>query len=235
MNGLLVTGTDTGVGKTEVAVRLARSLVTAGLSLGVMKPCETGIAPDPDHALPPGSDAARLAEAAASDDPPERVRPYVFELPAAPTAAAEAEGRTLSLARLDEAWEALRARHDAVLVEGAGGLLVPLTAQVDFADLAARWDLPLLIVARAGLGTLNHTALTVRVARSRGLRVLGVVVNQVDGPISDPDRANLADLAGLVAPTPVLAELPHGAEADEATWEAVVAAVRAALAAPTGA
>lgn len=218
MTGLLVTGTDTGVGKTECAVRLVRGLVARGLSVGVMKPCETGVPDGPAGQLPAGTDAARLLEASGSAADPADVRPFAYELPAAPTAAAAAVGTALDLPRLDASFERLRRAHDVVLVEGAGGLLVPLVGGFDFADLAARWRLPLVIVARSGLGTLNHTTLTVRHARARGLDVLGVVIDEADGPTSASDRANLAELAGLIAPTPILAEIPHGGEPDAEDW-----------------
>lgn len=217
MGGVLITGTDTGVGKTRVATWLARALADEGQRVAVMKPCETGV---PSEGLPADSDAARLLAASGCAAGLETVRPYAFPLPVAPSVAAREAGATIDQDLLDRSYERLRRDHDVVLVEGAGGLLVPLAPCLTFADLAARWRLPVVVVARTGLGTLNHTALTVRAARSAGLRVLGVVLNAVDEPVSDSDRHNLSDLERLAA-APVLAELPHGRLPDPGLGQAV--------------
>lgn len=186
--GLFVTGTDTGVGKTFVACALLGALRARGLDVGAMKPVETGVGPEGPE------DARRLREAAGAEDPLEEVCPQRFALPAAPSVAAEAEGRRVELGGLRAAFARLRARHDLLLVEGAGGLLVPLDARTSMADLAAELAFPLLVVARARLGTINHTLLTLEVARARGLPVAGVVVCHADGPLSDADAANLGAL-----------------------------------------
>lgn len=219
---LLIGGTDTGVGKTHVACALARGLVLSGRQVGVMKPCETGVPdgkPGAPGLLPEGSDADRLVRASGCVSASELVRPYAFPLPAAPTVAAAAARSTIDPAVLDRAFAALRSAHDVLLVEAAGGLLVPLAPMLSFVDLAARWNLPVLLVARTGLGTLNHTALSVRALHAAGLRVLGIALSSPDGEPSESERLNLDALEGLVA-EPVLAELPHGAEpTDEACLE----------------
>jgi dethiobiotin synthetase len=212
--GVLVTGTDTGVGKTRVATSLVALLVARGLGVGVCKPCETGVEvpwpPDDAEAdLPPGSDAAALAAAAGSTDDVRDVLPFAYPLPAAPEVAARQAGETIDVDAIVAAYERLSARHDVVVVEGAGGLLVPITPTVTFADLAARLSLPIVIVARSRLGTLNHTTLTERAARAAGLDVLGVVLNSPDADPDEADEANLNALDGLLS-CPVLARLPHG-------------------------
>ena len=186
--GVFVTGTDTGVGKTVVACALARGLRARGVDVGVMKPIETGVGPDGP------SDAQRLRDAAGVDDPIGTICPIQLALPAAPTAAARDAGSALDLRVIDASFAALRARHDWLVVEGAGGLLVPVAPRVVMADLARRLRLPLLVVARAALGTLNHTRLTLEVARLRGLAVAGVVVCHTAGPLSEADAANLEEL-----------------------------------------
>jgi dethiobiotin synthase len=153
MRGLFVTGTDTGVGKTLVACTVARALRERGIDLGVMKPIETGVGSDGPL------DAIALRAAAGAEDALDLVCPQQFALPAAPTVAAAHEGREVDLVMLDAAWAVLAARHDSMLVEGAGGLLVPAAAGVTMADLAERFGLPLLIAARGSLGTINHTLL----------------------------------------------------------------------------
>jgi len=188
MRGLFVTGTDTGVGKTLVACAIARALHERGLDLGVMKPIETGVSREGPL------DAIALRAAAGADDALDLVCPQQFSLPAAPTVAAAHEGREVDLAVVDAAWTVLSARHESMLVEGAGGLLVPATAALTMGDLADRFGLPLLIAARGALGTINHTRLTLEAAERRGLEVAGVVISHATGRLSDADAANLAEL-----------------------------------------
>jgi dethiobiotin synthetase len=166
--GLFITGTDTGVGKTWVARHLCRRWKTLGLNVGVFKPAESG----------GGDDARRLMAASGCGDSLELVRPFYWKSALAPAAAAAVEGRAFRLNTALRAWPQLRARHSFLLVEGAGGLLVPLNRRLDVAGLAQKLKLPLLLVARAGLGTINHTLLTVEAARRRGLRVEAVVLNR---------------------------------------------------------
>ena len=188
MRGLFVSGTDTGVGKTFVSCALARGLRATGVDVGVMKPIETGVpAAGPE-------DARALRLAAGVDDPLDLICPLRFSLPASPEAAARAEGRTASLAPIREAFESLAHRHPFMLVEGAGGLLVPIDAQTDMADLARELDLPLLLVARAGLGTVNHTRLSLAAAETRGLEVFGVVISHSTADEPEGDRRNLDGL-----------------------------------------
>jgi dethiobiotin synthetase len=184
--GVFVTGTDTGVGKTVVACALVRALRVRGIDVGAMKPIETGVGPGGP------ADAIALRAAAGERDPLADVCPQSFELAAAPEVAARAHGRAVDLAAIDAAWARLRARREFLVVEGAGGLLVPIAAQFSMADLAARLALPLLVVARAALGTINHTRLTLAAARVRGLRVAGVVISHAGGALPDADVANLA-------------------------------------------
>ena len=192
--GLFVTGTDTGVGKTVVACTLVRALRGRGVDVGVMKPAETGVG----EAGP--LDALALREAAASADPLDDVCPQQFGLPAAPTVAAAHEGRRVDVAAIQAAFDRLAARHELLVVEGAGGLLVPAADGLDMAGLAARLELPVLVAARAALGTINHTLLTVEAAERRGLRLAGVAISHAGGPLSDADAANLGALREALGP-----------------------------------
>jgi dethiobiotin synthetase len=204
MRGIFVTGTDTGVGKTFVACALARALREAGVDVGVMKPIETGVpAAGPE-------DARALRAAAGVEDPLELICPVRFALPASPEAAARAEDRRVSLDAIRDAFDELARRHAFVLVEGAGGLLVPIDAGTDMADLARALDLPLLLVARTALGTVNHTRLSLEVAEARGLEVLGVVLSHSTGPLPDGDLRNLAGLRERLGER-LLLELGHRA------------------------
>ncbi|MDG2149869.1 MAG: dethiobiotin synthase [Planctomycetota bacterium] len=224
MTGVLVTGTDTGVGKTWVACHLAKALAARGLRVGVMKPCETGLTgAGSERALteaPRGSDAEQLVLASDCRAPLSDILPYAFSLPAAPSVAALEEGANIDFEVIECAYQRLSESHDVVIVEGAGGLLVPLAPHLDFLDLAQRLELEVLAVARTGLGTLNHTALTDRALRSAGLTPLGFVLNSPEEPASESERANLSGLCSLVE-TPVLAEFPHG----EAPPDSLVATV----------
>jgi dethiobiotin synthetase len=202
--GFFVTGTDTGVGKTVVACALLRALRARGFEVGAMKPIETGIGPEGPL------DALALREAAAVDDALETICPQRFALPAAPTVAAAAEARRVDLACVRRAFAALAARHACVVVEGAGGLLVPAAEGVSMAELARELALPLLVVTRASLGTINHTRLTLEAAAARGLALAGVVISHGATPISAADEQNLAALraelgARLVGEIPPLA------------------------------
>lgn len=199
--GLFVTGTDTGVGKTVVACALAEQLRARRVDVGAMKPIETGVGPQGPL------DAIALAEAAGSGDPLGRVCPVRLALPAAPDVAAEAEGRRVDLAAVRAAWAELRARHELLLVEGAGGLLVPIAAGFSMADLARELALPLLVVARGRLGTVNHTLLTLEVAAGRGLPIAGVVISHGPLPLSSADAANLRTLRTALGPR-LVGELP---------------------------
>jgi dethiobiotin synthetase len=202
VRGLFVTGTDTGVGKTEVACALVGAARAAGLDVGAMKPAQSGVAAGEV------GDAERLRQAAGGTDPLELVCPYRFAPPLAPGVAARLAGVEISLRRLVEVAETLAARHAALVVEGAGGLLVPLTPHQTYADLAVALRLPVLVVARAGLGTVNHAALTLEALRSRGLAVAGVVLNRT-GPDDDPSVPyNAAEIERLTGAR-VLATLPH--------------------------
>ena len=183
--GCFVTGTDTGVGKTRVACLLAAELRSRGLDVGVMKPIETGVGPEGP------ADALALRAAAGAADPLEEICPQRFALPAAPSAAAAAEGRSVELEAIRTAFERVGARHEWLLVEGAGGLLVPIAPGVTMAALAGLLALPLLVVARARLGTFNHTCLTLEAARARGLALAGVVVSHAEPALPDAERRNL--------------------------------------------
>jgi dethiobiotin synthetase len=201
MRGLFVTATDTGVGKTTVACALAAMLAQDGRRVAVCKPCETG----------GGDDAERLLAAAGLDLDPARVRPYALALPASPEEAARRAGVRIALERLVDTCRAVAEEADFLLVEGAGGLLVPITPEADMADLAVRLELPLLVVARPGLGTVNHTLLTLEAAARRGLKVAAFVFSRAsaaDEPLLASNAAAIAQRSG----TSFLGTLPFLAD-----------------------
>jgi dethiobiotin synthetase len=206
MRGLFVTGTDTGCGKTTVACALARSAHAKGLRVRVLKPIETGC----EAGVP--ADARALAQAAGDPRPVEELCPYRLALPAAPEIAARQEQVVIDPDVLQRALAAAAEEADLLLVEGAGGLRVPIAPGLEMAELALLFGLPLLVVARASLGTINHTLLTLEAATARRLTVAGVVFSHVEPKLSDADRANL-DLLLASSSLPPHLELPHGADA----------------------
>ena len=190
--GLFVTGTDTGVGKTVVSVALLRLAQRRGLTPIPFKPAETGCDPYP-------ADARALWLAARSPVAEADVVLYPFRLPAAPALAAAAEGAFIDLQRIADRASALAAKGDLLIVEGAGGLLVPYAAGVTCAEIAARLRLPLLVVARTALGTVNHTALTLREAARASLEIAGVILNrttETEGPHEKGNSDLIAQLTG---------------------------------------
>jgi dethiobiotin synthetase len=216
MSGLLVTGTDTGVGKTVVACGLAADLARRARRIAVWKPVETGW----DPAASSTTDAARLARAAGGDEPLELVCPYRLRAPVAPAVAARLEGMTIGLDDLSRHYRRRRIGHELVIVEGAGGLLAPLAPRITYLDLAGALDLAVLIVAANRLGVVNHAALTARVARDAGLHVVGFVLNDVPRPETEfaadasleTNRASILELTGL----PCLGHVPLLPVADTA-------------------
>lgn len=178
---LAITGTDTGIGKTVVATALTARAVQLGQRIAAMKPVESGV----DEGLAvygaPRSDAERLQEAAGGTDDLSIVRPYAFREPLAPMVAAYRAGITVSLDVLDAAFDALCVASEIIIVEGAGGLLVPITRTTSFLDLFSRWRCELIIVAGDRLGVLNHVLLTVRAAESGGLLVRAIILTSHTG------------------------------------------------------
>lgn len=201
---LAVTGTDTGVGKTVVACALAAACAQRGLQVGVLKPVETGVEPGTD-----ATDADRLAAAAGTADPADVVAPYRFAAPLAPMVAARREAATVELSRLDSAFEVVSAGRDVVIVEGAGGLLVPITPELAFDSLFARWRLGVVVVAPDRLGVINQVRLTVLGAGRARLVVKAIVLNAVDPALRDASTgANLPVLTELLPSIPVV-EFPR--------------------------
>jgi|SRR5579863_2376909 len=194
--GLFITGTDTGVGKTTVACVLASALRAEGTDVGVMKPIETGC-PIREGRLY-SRDGARLQRSAGTHHPLDLVSPYRYGAPVAPLVASAAEHRPVSLFKILRRFQSLSKDHRLMLIEGVGGLLVPLTSRKTVADLAQLFGLPVIIVASNRLGVLNHTLLTVEAAITRGLSVAGVILNNVTKGGDRSRKSNADTLAKLL-------------------------------------
>jgi dethiobiotin synthetase len=194
MRGLFVTGTDTGVGKSVVAAAICAGLADEGRRVAAFKPVVTGL-DEPADEWP--RDHELLARAAGGRQSPEQVAPYRFGPPLSPHYAAELAGETIEPARLVAAAGA--AGDGPLIAEGVGGLLVPITPGYLVRDLAIDVGLPVLIAARTGLGTINHTLLTIEAARAAGLTVAGVVMTpwpDTPEPIELSNRATVERLGG---------------------------------------
>jgi dethiobiotin synthetase len=170
-NGIFVTGTDTGVGKTYVACALARAVKAFGISVGVMKPVASG-----DR-----NDAKKLLAAAGIREPIEKVNPVFLKYPLAPMVSADLSGEQISLSRIRHAHRRLRDAYEYTVVEGAGGLLVPIKKKYSVLDMIREFSLPVLVVARPVLGTINHTLLTIDRLRREKVVVAGIVISGYEG------------------------------------------------------
>lgn len=206
--GLFVVGTDTDVGKTYLTARIARQLLDAGTSVGVYKPACSGAEPSGDR-TPVWGDVETLSAALDHRFPRERICPQTFRAPLAPPVAARLEHREVDENLLREGINWWRGRVDVLLIEGIGGLLCPVSDHKTVCDLAEQWKFPLLVVARLGLGTINHTLLTVEVAQNRGLNVAGIVLNE-----SQPNQGGLASESNASeierrCNAPILAVVPY--------------------------
>jgi dethiobiotin synthetase len=214
VEGVFVTGTGTEVGKTVVAAAIARTLAEAGDAVAVFKPAVTGLEDpgEPDHAL--------LRRAAGSGQSDEQVAPYRYGPPASPHLAAEIAGEEIDPERLRITAREAAQGADALVCEGVGGLLVPLAAGYLVRDLARDLGLPLVVAASPGLGTINHTLLTVEAARAVGLAVAAVVLTpwpEPPGPVEQSNRETIAALAEVRVET-----LPRLDLRDPSSWPALL-------------
>ena len=211
--GVFITGTDTGVGKTIVTAAVAAALTERGVNAGIMKPVATGMDPGGGGA----SDPNWLACATGVTDPPDLIAPYRFRVPASPLVAATRDGRAIDPTLISDAFQALATRHECVVVEGIGGVLVPLTPDFFVADLAKQMGLPVLIVARARLGSINHTLLTVECLRHRGVTVCGLIFNHPSPPATGPDESDTIPTILRLSGVRSFGALPY-CEGLPATW-----------------
>jgi len=210
LRGVFVTGTGTEVGKTVVAAVLAHTLATEGRTVAVFKPAVTGLDEEgePDHVL--------LRRAAGSDQSDGEIAPYRYGPPASPHLAAELAGEKIEPERLLAAAHGAAAGSDVLVCEGVGGLLVPLASDYLVRDLAVDLGLPLVVAASPGLGTINHTLLTLEAARAAGLETALVVLTpwpDAPSPIEESNRATIAALGGVRVET-----LPRLDLSDPPSW-----------------
>ena len=200
--GLFITGSDTGVGKTVVAGAIAAAIKAQGLDVGVMKPIATG-AKEIDGKLV-SEDVRFLKGISGSSDSDDLVNPICFKPASAPTLAASENGTTIDLSQIWQAFEELKKKHDFVVVEGIGGLLVPIDDKLFVADMVSKMDLALIITSKHCLGAINHTLLTVECAKSRNLRTKGIIINM----LKDGDGKDFVNEIKKHSTSPILGTIP---------------------------
>ncbi|MFL6339216.1 MAG: dethiobiotin synthase [Nitrososphaeraceae archaeon] len=183
MKGVFVTGTDTEIGKTTVAASLASLLRLSGWNVGVMKPFATGTRVFSTKYK--SKDSALLARAAQVNDPDKEINPFFYSVPTAPfTAAKIMSEKEPSLEDALRICQKLAAKHNFMIVEGIGGIMVPLTKEKCILHFAKSLGLPTIIVAGSELGTINHTLLTVKICNDFGLNLLGIIINGMPAKVS---------------------------------------------------
>lgn len=215
-NGIFITGTDTGVGKTFFTCGLAALFKSYGYKVGVMKPAETGCIEKDGQLF--AEDAWRLKDASGCAERIDTICPYRLTEPLAPSIAAERAGVKIDVDHLLAVYREISAKHDITLVEGAGGLMVPLVPSFTFADFARVAKLPMIVVAANKLGVINHLLLTLEHASCKGLRAIGYVLNQVTAESSLAAETNREVLAGMTG-LPCLGEMPFIHEGKSADGE----------------
>lgn len=203
---VLVTGTDTGIGKTLVSAAIAAALAARGVRIAVAKPIETGCASRDGELVP--EDAVTLQQAARDPAALAEICPHRFPDPLAPALAAERVGTPVDVAVLVDHLRRRAARTDLLLIEGAGGLLVPITAEASFADLAAELRAVVVVVVGSRLGAINHALLTIEALRTRRIPLAGYVVNRL-APDDDLAVATNDDLLARLTPARRLGRLPY--------------------------
>lgn len=220
--GVFITGTDTGVGKTLVTAALCHCLRRRGVSVGVMKPIETGLR-SPTSAR---SDAVRLKRAAGSVAELSLIRPYSFCEPVAPLTAARSARKAIDLGWIINLAATLQRQHAFLLIEGVGGLHVPLTASEDVVDLITRLKLPVIVIGRVQLGGINQARLTLEALQRRNIAVTALVLNrttQAAGKTARQQERATTTLLRELANVPVLGPLPYSKSVTRDWHQAVIA------------
>lgn len=203
---IFITGTDTGIGKTVAVLVLGTLLKSQGHNVGIMKPVQCA-----------GTDAQFLRKRLGISDDLALINPYYAPEPLSPHLALQRAAVKLDKSRILKSLEQLQNRHDIVLIEGAGGLMVPLTPSYFTADLIADLKAPVIIAAHPGLGTINHSLLTIREAQRRHLRLLGLIFVHTKSTRSGiPERTNPSEIARLSG-IPILGTIPFLKRLDQQT------------------
>lgn len=201
--GIFITGTDTDVGKTWIASGIAAALHKRGIDVGVYKPFMSGYKREDSQ-----SDAAILKAMSGDGNALDQINPYAFEEPLAPYVVASRQGLDIRQADVTTHFKTIQPTHDFFIVEGAGGLMAPLGQDFHVGDLAADFGLPVVMIAKCGLGTVNHTLLTIEKLRQLGLEITGIIMNGFHDDVTDvPEQTNRALLEAFTD-VPIIGEVP---------------------------
>ena len=216
--GIFIIGTDTGVGKTVISAGLAAAIRRQGLRVGVMKPVATGCRLESGEWL--SDDALALAEAAGlGRESLDQINPVRFENPMAPLPASRLENRSVDLDKIRQAYHEIQSQSDFMIVEGIGGLLVPITENLFVRDLVAAFGLPVVLVSRTKLGTINHTMLTIEALRSENIPILGIIFNRpADEPVGKDEEFSPL-IVGELSDVPVLGIVPYLKDTNQKSFE----------------
>ena len=217
--GFFITGTDTGVGKTVITAALIHAIRLLGLKVCGMKPIETGclkpkskvqsskLKVKEEVLIPP--DGMFLKKMADMDDPIDLITPIRLENPLAPLPASEIEDIPVDIKKIRKSYAELSEKYEVVVVEGVGGLLVPIKRNYFVLDLARDLGLPIIVVSRPGLGTINHTMLTVNYAIKEGLTVAGIIINYSLPPEGTPAEKTNPEVIKQISPVPIIGIFPY--------------------------
>jgi dethiobiotin synthetase len=215
--GFFITGTDTGVGKTVITVALIKAICRLGFTAGGMKPIESGCLQQGDVLVP--SDGMFIKTIAHMEENIRQITPCCFKSPLAPLPASESEDISVDFEKINQAFADISGKYDAVIIEGIGGLLVPITRNYSVIDMAKKFNLPLIVVSRPSLGTINHTMLTVNYAIKEGLRVAGIIINYSQPPENTLAEATNPEIIKRISPVPVIGIFPYLTDMESATIE----------------
>lgn len=204
--GLFITGTDTGVGKSVVVGGLAKALSKRGVHAGIMKPVASGSRSIDGKQV--SEDADFLKRVSCVDDALDIINPYPLIAPLAPSVAARMEGIKVDFEKIKLCYEKLSQKYELLLVEGIGGLFVPLNDNEVIADLIKYLNIPVLIVVGSKLGAINHTLLTITCAKALGIEIAGIILNHVEQVSGDVKRYNREELMSFTD-IPILGEIPY--------------------------
>lgn len=204
---IFITGTGTGVGKTVVAAGIAAAMRVRDINVGVMKPLHTGCRVDKGRLV--AEDSLFLARAAASDDPEGLITPFMFSEPAAPYAAAREHDIVIDVSKIADCFNELCRRHDYVIVEGIGGVLVPITRDTYVADLIKMLNIPVILVTRPDLGSINHTMLSIHCLKTKKINFSGIVISNPKKGSGNFAEKTFQDTIEALTDIPVLGTLPY--------------------------
>jgi len=230
--GFFVTGTDTGVGKTVITAALIKAAQLLGFRACGMKPIETGCTQKKFKVkssklkvikkdLTP-SDGTFLKEISNANESIDLIAPVRYENPLAPLPASEIENNPVDIEKIKKAYCELVRRYNVIIVEGIGGLLVPINKEYFVLDLARDFGLPLIVVSRPGLGAINHSMLTVNYALKEGLSIAGIIMNYTHTPEDDLAEKTNPEVIKQISPVPIIGTFPYLRDLESSTIEKAV-------------